>query len=197
MGWTSQHATHYKNGKIDRKSEIDSMWNDDISKKFNVLKSSLVGSTYYAAIQNKETDKVFAVIFLTSTNMKEYCNFSYKDMDETCGPYRYDCPVGVLKLLSETDNEYANEWRKKCYEKHEQKKAERKNLNSLGNLPVGSKISFITKYETSACNKGDRMILTKRTNCFSNKTYWSDGYYRWSKKLIKDISNGEYEILCS
>lgn len=197
MGWTSYHATYYKKGKIDRKAEIDNIWNNDNSYKFEVLKSSMVGSTYYGAIHNKETGKVFATIFLTSTNMKEYHNFSYKDMDETCGPYRYDCPVGILKLLSETDYEYANEWRKKCYEKHEQKNAERKKSNSLTNLPVGTSISFNAQIEISGCNVGDKIVLTKRNKCFSNKTYWSDGFYKWSKKLIECVSGGNYTVMCS
>ena len=59
MGWTSYHATHYKNGMVDRKAECDSIFNDvmvtrdsDIPiGKFEVLKSTMVGSTYYAAVK--------------------------------------------------------------------------------------------------------------------------------------------------
>ena len=136
MGWTSYHATHYKKGKIDRKAECDAMWNDD--PNFEVLKSSMVGSIYYAAIKRDAT--VFGVVFITSTNAKEYCNFAYKDMDETMGPGYYDCPKGILDLLTPTASDWANEWRQKCYEKHEQKK----NPDALSNLPLGTVIKFTT-----------------------------------------------------
>ena len=116
MGWTSYHATYYKKGAVDRKAEIDNMWNNDSSKRFKVLKSSMVGSTYYGAIDNGE--EVFAVVFLTSTNSKDYFNFSYKDMEESMCPYQFDCPIGILNLLTETDNEWAIKWRENCYEKH-------------------------------------------------------------------------------
>ena len=47
MGWTEYHAAYYKNGKVDRKAELDAMYNwEDENRKVEVLKSSMVGSTY-------------------------------------------------------------------------------------------------------------------------------------------------------
>jgi hypothetical protein len=53
MGWDYTHATHYTNkGTIDRKAEIDPLYNwQDNTKKVEVVKSALVGSTYYAALR--------------------------------------------------------------------------------------------------------------------------------------------------
>lgn len=189
MGWTSYHATHYKNGRIDRKAEIDAMWNDDSSGKFAVLKSSMKGSTYYGAIKQKNTEKVFAVVFLTSTDMKDYFNFSYKDMDETCGPYYYDCPKGILDLLTPTDSEYANAWRKRCYENIKAKK----NPNALANLPVESEIKVIMPCETTFYNKGDEVILTKYKNYRSNRTAWYADKVRFSRNLMRVIT--DYEVI--
>lgn len=152
MGWTSYSATHYKNGKIDRKAECDALFNDDmvldhkVIGKFEVLKSSMVGSTYYAAVKRTrfatetepEKSCVFAAVCLTSTNSKDYYNFAYKDMDETCGPYNYDCPKGILDLLTPTDNEFAKNWREKCYENLKNKQ----DKNSLSKLPIGSVIKY-------------------------------------------------------
>lgn len=191
MGWTSYHATFYKdNGAVDRKAEIDNMWNTD--GKFEVLKSAMNGSTYYGAI--KRENEVFAVVYLTSGDSKDYFNFSYKDMDETMCPYYYDCPIGILKLLSETDNECALEWRKNCYERHNQKKAEKKNPNSLKNLPVGSWISFVAKHETNANNAGDEITLVKVAR-YGGKPYWYGYGYKWGEKVIKNLSGGEYKVL--
>ena len=46
MGWTSYHASFYKNGKIDRKAECDSIMNCDMvgnKGRYEVLKSAMVG----------------------------------------------------------------------------------------------------------------------------------------------------------
>ena len=53
MGWTSYHANYYKkNGEIDRKAECDAYWQEGLKRgHFKVLRSSMVGSTYYAAVK--------------------------------------------------------------------------------------------------------------------------------------------------
>ena len=200
MGWTSYCATHYKNGKVDRKAECDSIFNDDmvtwggdhkVIGKYEVLKSAMVGSTYYAAVKRTkfatetepEFSKVFAVICLTSTNMKDYYNFAYKDMDESMGPYQYSCPKCILDLLSPTDNEYAKEWRQKCYEVLQNKR----NPNHLGNLPIGSEI----KYTRS---NGEEVVLYKHPAAYQFKrSFWmlKDGSGYISPKYIPN----NYEVI--
>ncbi len=177
MGWTSYHAEFYKNGTVDRKKEIDELWTQAEGKKYaelNVLKSRMVGSTYYGAIEVKEKGnviKVFAVVVLTSINMNDYFNFSFKDMSETVGPYCCDCPKGILDLLTETDNEYAINWRNKCRETLQRKK----DKTTKGTLPVGSIIKF-KKYN------GDFVVLEKMPPMYQFKRSWwycaeSNTYY--------------------
>ena len=72
MGWTSYFATHYKNGKIDKKAELDEMF----SRNQKILKSQMVGSTYFAAVQDESTKETWAAIVLTQTQNGE---FFYKD----------------------------------------------------------------------------------------------------------------------
>ena len=130
MGWTSYHATHYsKTGTIDRKAECDwssDVCSSDLAEcdgyfmeglnrgHYRVEKSAMVGSVYYAAVTSlkkyvgndqyedlpENEQFTFAVVFLTIVDMKDYYNFSYKDMDESCGPFSYDCPESILKMLS-------------------------------------------------------------------------------------------------
>lgn len=143
MGWTSYHASFYKNGKIDRKAECDSIMNCDMvgnKGRYEVLKSAMVGSTYYAAVKKTmpEKESVFGVVMLTSVNNKDYFNFSYKDMDESTGPGYYDCPKGILDVLTPTEYEWAKEWRERCYENIKKKKSP----DALSNLPIGSEIKF-------------------------------------------------------
>ena len=51
MGWTSYHATHYKNGKVNRKAECDAYFTEGLNEGFYRLeKSTMIGSVYYAAV---------------------------------------------------------------------------------------------------------------------------------------------------
>lgn len=213
MGWTEYHAsTQYKNGKyvIDRKAECDKLFNDDavswdserkVIGKFEVLKSAMVGSTYYAAVRRTkfatETEPehscVFAAVCLTSTNVKEYFNFAYKDMDETCGPCQCDCPKGILDLLTPTDNDWANEWRKQCYENIINKK----NPNNLSKLPVGTVIKVVMPFDTNFYRQGAEVKLKKRNKWNSNRTEWitlTSPICRFTPSLMKCLTEN-YEII--
>lgn len=198
MGWTEYHASCYKNGKVDRKAEMDTYYNwEDEHRKVEVLKSSMVGSTYYAAVKsiNKTNgyEGVNAVICLTSTNNKDYFNFAYKDMDESCGPYKCDCPKGILDLLTPTKNEYALEWRKQCYENL----AAKKNPNAFNKLPVGTIIKVIMPFDTKYFKAGQEVRLRKRTKWTSNRTEWitTNGVAcRFTASLMKMLQDS-YEIV--
>ena len=212
MGWTSYHATYYKNGKIDRKAECDAYFLEGLNRGYyNVLKSALVGSTYYAAVQHLKSyigedesgkaqyedvpeneREIFAAIFLTSTDSRDYFNFSYKDMSENSGPYKYDCPKGILDLLSPTDNKFALEWRKACYENI----ARKKSSTSLMNLPVGTQIMVVMPFDTNHFKEGQIVILEKRKS-WSNRTMWvtrTSPICRFTGGLMKNLE-GHYEII--
>ena len=59
------------------------------------------------------------MVCLLDYRPNEYYNIGYKDMEESEGPYYYNCPERILKLLTPTSNEYALRWRKKCWERIE------------------------------------------------------------------------------
>lgn len=140
MGWTSYHANYYKNGAVDRKTELDERMSGENERgKWEVLKSAMRGSVYYAAIKRTMPDgnsHVFGCVCLTSVDNKDWYNFAYKDMSEDMGPGEAKCPASILNLLSPTENEYALAWRDRC----------RKNAagqNDLGKLPVGTVIEYM------------------------------------------------------
>ena len=176
MGWTSYHASYYKNGTVDRKKECDDVFSKGDCK---ILKSAMVGSTYYAAI--KKGEEVFAAVFLTSTDSKDYYNFSYKDMDETMGPYQTECPIGILKLLTPTDNKFALEWREKCYKTIELKK------KGLSKLAVGTKIEITLPFDTRFYKEGEKVILTKKQDTWTKRKYWCSNIARFINSLMKDL----------
>lgn len=66
--------------------------------------------------------EVFAVVCLLSYRPNDYYNIGYKDMSEDMHPYYYNCPERILKLLTPTDNEQSNEWRRKCWERIQARK---------------------------------------------------------------------------
>lgn len=182
MGWTGYNANFYKKGKVDRLAEIKSLY--DGEENYKILKASLVGSVVYAAIEKNTDDEkcVFAAVYLTSTKEDDYFNFSYKDLDETCGPNYYDCPESILKLLTPTDNDYAIEWRVECWENIRKKKEKRKNPDSLSNLPVGSIIEM--KYWKEGV---DTIMLEKvRAYGYKNPIWYNESTgYRYQNKTIE------------
>ena len=176
MGWTFYRAAYYKpNGQVNRKAECDELFEGEL------IKSAMVGSTYYAAVRNKQGD-VWAAVVLTKSNSREYDNFGYKDMDETMGPVYYDCPVSILKALTPTDNKTANEWREKCWQKHKAKRSP----TALSNLPIGAKIRYM--------RAGEERVLVKCAPAYQFKTpwwFWAEKGYYISKRYLPT----EYEIL--
>lgn len=126
MGWVHCcDGRRLPNGKIDRRYECDKMLTWDTKDKDGnllrtnrVLKSAMVGSTYYAAVETKKVTgerQVWAAIFLTCGKTRhDHTDWGYKDMDETMGPNEAKCPASILALLTPTDSQWANEWREKC-----------------------------------------------------------------------------------
>lgn len=164
MGWTFYNSHFNKNGKIDRKAECDKLntWDNENSKG-RILKSAMKGSTYYAALEHTDkktnTIEVVGLVFLTSSDLKNGCNFGYKDMTESMGPGYYDCPLSIIKLLSPTTNEYAIEWRKKCIEQHKKPKS------WLKDLKTGDKIIWTR-------GNGEKVVLTKHAPAYQFKTWF-------------------------
>lgn len=170
MGWTSYTAEKYKNGRIDRKAECDAYFMEGLNRgQFEVLKSTMVGSVYYAAVKYLELDLVVGEVMLTQVDGAE---FAYKPMDESMIPYYYDCPETILKLLSETTNEYSLQWREKC----RQKAAANKTLRQL---PIGAAIRFKMNDELKTLVKMPPMYQFKTTWW---KVYGENHYYK--KKTI-------------
>ena len=189
MGWDYTHATHYtRKGDVDRKAEIDELYNwSDEKKAVSVVKSCMVGSTYYAALRvtDKETGafEVVGEVVLTRSARRDYFNFGYKAMSETMGPCECSCPASILKLLSPTDDEWADGWRERCRKTIEDKKSP----GALKNLPIGAVIRF-------TMHNGRTMELVKHQAAYQFKRpFWyceETGRYMPVTRIPKD-----YEIV--
>lgn len=95
---------------------------------YKVLDSSIVKlKTFYAAVEQVERAtgqrRVWAAVFLLGYAQKSEHNFGYKDMDESCGPCEAECPERILDLLTETEHQYAIDWRARCRAKIAERRA--------------------------------------------------------------------------
>ncbi len=139
MGWTGVHYYGAMTSKR-RKEFCDKIWTQsehDGYPELKVLKSTMIGNTYYAAVQSIKNGKSKVFGAVTSTSVRNH-EFRYKATSEECGPVERRCPASILKLLSPTDNEWALNWRKECKD-HNRKKKEKK---TAYDLPVGTVIKI-------------------------------------------------------
>ncbi len=125
MGWTGIFYTDpaiVKNhkGGVDKKETIKNLlrWKDETHDN-EVIDISVKGNTSYIAlkIKNKNEDCVVGAVVYTSDRRASF-EFCYKLVDESMGPFDYDCPIRIINKLTPTDSEWANEWRRKCIERH-------------------------------------------------------------------------------
>ena len=118
----------------------------------------------------------------TKTEKKE---FIYLNLEkESDMPIRRECPKIILNLLSDTDDENSQEWRKQC---HKSLQIKRK-LLKLDGLPEGTRIQFPSLLSFSnGVEKGDSIILLKS----NRKWIWEKYQYRFMKSYI----NPDYTIL--
>lgn len=106
MGWTSLHR--------ERGVSNADFFAELLGERRRILDSHTEGhSEFYAAVETVETGEVWAFVALMQWTRGDF-NFTYKDMDETCGPGVDSCPARLLDMLTPTDHEWANEWRARC-----------------------------------------------------------------------------------
>lgn len=125
MGTSYLWAKCWKNTFVDRKAELDNYNNytvkdklGNVIRKLEVVKSTMIGSKYFAAIKYDEytVKAVMCTIKVkggrvTITRTREDENI--KD---------YSCPLSIIKCLTPTLDVVSNEWRDKCIENHNIKK---------------------------------------------------------------------------
>ena len=99
----------------DIKKYLDDILSDN---DYQVMTSSIVGNAYYSATKDKKAGIVFADVVLICHDQGD---FGYKHLEETNLPMVFDCPQKILKQLTPTHNENAQEWRKLCCLHHERK----------------------------------------------------------------------------
>ena len=122
MGWTGRW--YYGTTRKERLEKMTEVYNwEDERKKVETIDAVLVGTTAYLAVKvtNKETgeSRVSASVVLSRQESNELMT---KEIGEECGPTAKNCPRRILDKLTPTESQWANEWRKACRERLENKK---------------------------------------------------------------------------
>lgn len=106
MGWTGGQL----DGPATALNLIDFELGADFTKR--VLATAKIGSVVYAAVRaHDDPSVVFGLVLLT----ERHDGMVYtKAITDTMGPAEDMCPARILALLSDTDSEYANQWRERC-----------------------------------------------------------------------------------
>lgn len=172
MGWSTVYTS--KATAAERKEYLDNYVFKWHGGKTKIIKSAMVGATYYAAAESTKEDgskEVWAIVCLTENDSRKG-EFSYKDMDESAGPCDSKCPAGILNLLSPTDDKYALEWRERC----------RENISGKGKtvFEIGQQFFFTDAFNVSGLSK----IVSKVR---SSLVFDSEkGRFRVSTRMLKE-----------
>ena len=131
MGWT--YTRKEKGMSIDKFFDVELA---DSNIKFVGKGYFCNFHEYYRACYNAKKNTYFCFVALIDTKGDRDYNFGYKDMSEDMGPYIYNCPERILKIVERSApcGEYAAEWRKKCHAVIEHKKTHK--------VEVGHTIKF-------------------------------------------------------
>lgn len=143
MGWTFNCVDY------GRKNFIESLTGKQhFSEGFEPLAHRVVGNHVWQAVR---TPAGRVMITLDLIAKERGGGWGYKGMTEDWGPYHYDCPLSLLDMCTETDNENANAWRAKVREWHEKRK---KNAKPEPGLRVSYGGRVYTLVSTWAPRKG-------------------------------------------
>lgn len=113
MGW-SFHST------IRTRADMTAYLSASLkSAGHTILRASTVGNHWWAAIEHRDGKRH---IFLALMQGGGQEGWGYKGMDESAGPYHFDCPLGLLELVPPPCGPYAAGWRDKVREHHAAKR---------------------------------------------------------------------------
>lgn len=130
MGWTSSYSWKTKQDVMDEVLS-STYW----GKKINVLKHSLRGNCLWVLAEHTREDlkgkNQFISLFLLSKN--DGC-YAYKPMDESCGPYYYNCPLTYIDSVEKHGGEVdaiTRNWRQSVKDYHQNAKLKKQAVKSL------------------------------------------------------------------
>jgi len=163
MGWLFMHSVDGHSGP---RQYLDAQFTfeRDGGLRCRVLRSALVRMrTYYAAVERLRLGKpreVFALVCPVRYNPRDAEGdiFGYKHQSEAVGACAAECPLGILALLTPTDEPDAAAWRERC-RAHAAQRASRPRLRP------GQVVVFAEPVAFSDGRRCDRMTVVIDPRC--------------------------------
>lgn len=174
MGWT------FMEKPADVRGYLDAMYtwtNDGVVNR--VIDSAIVGrTTYYCAVETVKPDgarSVWAGVAMLkfAPRARDGLTFGYKDLAESAGPFAWACPLRILELLTDTDSEYANNWRAKVREYHARRSALPKLVEGMKLRILNESVPTVNGIELREVS----VIRAGRKPLFTVAGF--GGYFRW------------------
>ena len=144
-----------------------------------IIDCASVKGVFYAALENESGRFALVVPFQwhRSSDEGNWQNYTFKTMDESCGPNDVDCPARILDLLSPLEQLYgaganaqwARKWRETCRARAEKRAAK----------PAVRKGDVVEFSEPIKFQSGAELT----TFVFEQGSRFKDEHQRWSYKL--------------
>ena len=109
MGWTFERGATRRDA-IEYVAAIKSHANPDGST-FATLRRCLRGNVVYALHESTYVDGRVIRFIGVYLLQRGHGGWGWKSMDETMGPYYYDCPASYIKDCTAPVNQTAADWR--------------------------------------------------------------------------------------
>lgn len=118
MGWLYQDDASF-----DRRALLAHLRSPHrLGSGVELIRSSAVGNHHWYVYRVHDTGRIGIGLDLMKPGGRD-CGWGYKSLDESAGPYYYDCPLGYLEVAPEPTSPHAAEWRRKVRQHHSMKAA--------------------------------------------------------------------------
>ncbi|QEA38628.1 hypothetical protein FGL86_05735 [Pistricoccus aurantiacus] len=125
MGWTIPHSMNSRDQLVE--------WllrEQNNPGHCEIIDHSRRGNVLYTVFRHLPKQYRFIVVFLLegptpASRRAGDCSWGYRDMDESMGPFVYDCPERLLRQ-SDLQDDQAVEWREHCRRQRRERAARRK-----------------------------------------------------------------------
>ena len=148
MGWTFGNFWRTKQDVVEHCI--------DWGTRFATLNHSVRGNRLWVLLQYNEGERkgdVFVALYLLSNSGGEW---GYKDLDDTVGPYYYDCPLSYLTKTIESGralSESTKSWHENVRKYHAEQRSKKKEVTKMASkLKPGVVLEFCDK-QYKLCEK--------------------------------------------
>lgn len=128
---------------------------------FEVLKVAIVNTReLYAAVKEKKTGQVICFVYMLDWDNTTWMNFGYKDLTEFDGPYYFNCPESIFKLLTPLNDETDESGRARKWREEVKKRIDaRKSVKGNGIFKTMTPVRFTNGMEFQYFQKVGRDII--------------------------------------